>query len=302
MNNRESRDRDRPLGFHWRVSGEATASLNLSPARNDRFEAARNSILAEAFLAGEEGKRVSYSRSKGFYANQQRYRGTAYSYSNVTGSVAELSGIGWLDEWRVAPGSDREWQSTFAATDELMEVWGAADVGLTPIDRECIRLRGVDGKLVDYEDTDRTRRMRRDLTAVNSDMQSIAVDIASPVVVKTLYLWEIPGENGPAFVRPRSPYLHRMFCRGSFRYGGRAYGWWQSIPRAHRPLLTINDEPVVECDYASLHPSCMRNATWHSTATPTMSMGFRANKQSSASILASTHRRRARGSAPSQTR
>jgi hypothetical protein len=45
-----------------------------------------------------------------------------------------------------------------------------------------------------------------------------------------------------------------MFCRGAFSTGGRAYGWWQSIPRAHRLLLTMNGEPIEECDYGSLHP------------------------------------------------
>jgi len=47
--------------------------------------------------------------------------------------------------------------------------------------------------------------------------------------------------------------LHRVF-NGSFEQGGRFYGgWWQGMPRAARPFITINGEPTRELDYAGLH-------------------------------------------------
>jgi len=50
--------------------------------------------------------------------------------------------------------------------------------------------------------------------------------------------------------------LHRVFNRGSFRFGGRFYGpWWQNIPAKLRQQITINDSRTVELDYPRLHPT-----------------------------------------------
>jgi len=57
---------------------------------------------------------------------------------------------------------------------------------------------------------------------------------------------------------PGNP-LRRIFSRSSFRLHGRAYGWWQSIPKKARVSLTINGEPVAEADYRSLHASILYN-------------------------------------------
>jgi hypothetical protein len=115
--------RDRPLGFHWSVDRDVISSLNLGPAPNKQCRAALNSTLTEAVLAAQEGRRVSYSRNRNFYIGQQRYRGTAYTYRTVLWAVAEGCRAGLLTDWRQQPGTDRKWQSTFAATPALLEAW-----------------------------------------------------------------------------------------------------------------------------------------------------------------------------------
>lgn len=47
--------------------------------------------------------------------------------------------------------------------------------------------------------------------------------------------------------------LHRIFSRGSFACHGRAYGWWQNIPKSIRGDLTIDGEATAEADYTALH-------------------------------------------------
>jgi DNA-binding transcriptional regulator YiaG len=39
--------------------------------------------------------------------------------------------------------------------------------------------------------------------------------------------------------------------------GGRAYGWWQSLPKARRRQLLINGEPVAEPDFEQMHASIL---------------------------------------------
>lgn len=51
--------------------------------------------------------------------------------------------------------------------------------------------------------------------------------------------------------------LYRAFKR-TWDEGGRIYGgWWMQLPKAERQRLTINGEPVVELDFAQLHPTLL---------------------------------------------
>ena len=243
---------DRPLGFHWSVPRLAR-DLGLCLPR--KLEAATSSVLAEAILAAEQGKAVSYSRNRNFYANSSRYHGTSYSYANVLSSVAALDAAGLIIDARARPGNLGR-QSIFVASDELTDVWDDL-VGhqLAYDPREIIRLKDADGELVDYRDTRETRRMRRDLAQDNEHLAALRIDV--PGI-------ERRGRhmvfNNNCFVLPTpSNGLYRVFSRGSFALHGRAYSWWQNIPEAARQTLTINGEPVVEADYKSLHPTILYN-------------------------------------------
>ena len=84
-------ERDRPLSFHWRTIDFARIHALGVPHQKDKDRnAARNAILTEAILAHDEGRWVSYSRRKEFYAGLRRYHGTAYTYATVTAAIDEL--------------------------------------------------------------------------------------------------------------------------------------------------------------------------------------------------------------------
>ncbi len=54
-----------------------------------------------------------------------------------------------------------------------------------------------------------------------------------------------------------STQLYRIF-KGDWQSGGRLYGgWWINLPKVERQSLTIDGEPVVERDYARLHPTLL---------------------------------------------
>jgi hypothetical protein len=51
--------------------------------------------------------------------------------------------------------------------------------------------------------------------------------------------------------------LYRVF-KQDWASGGRLYGgWWINLPKAERARLTIAGEPIVELDYARLHPTIL---------------------------------------------
>jgi hypothetical protein len=259
----ERSDRDRPLGFHWRVP-DLAQQLGLSPARNAAFEAARSSILVEAMLANEAGQAVSYSRNKTFYAALDRYHGTAYTYQTVLDSVADLADAGLIEDCRVKPGN-LGWQSSFYATGRLIEAWPGIVERVEYDPGEIIRLKDENGKLIDYGDTHRTRRMRKQLAALNEALADLEITVPA-AKRRGLHL---VIDNGPADDGKSRRLSHilphpgngiwRVFSRASFACHGRAYGWWQSIPGEARQSMTINGEAVSEVDYGALHTTMLYN-------------------------------------------
>ncbi|MCJ2018957.1 hypothetical protein MKK84_16155 [Methylobacterium sp. E-065] len=241
-------ERDRPLTFNWHPrTDELLGSSVLIPTLSAAGEIARQRIIAEAVLAHEEGRYVSYSRRKTFYTGRRRYNGVAFTYTNVILVVEDLLRQGLIEEERALPGQ-LGWQSRFRASPKLVDICADTDfchelIGL-------IQLKDADGNLVDYRDTDATARMARELRAINADLMSMRVELRGPGIVRSRHHVIIEG----AYYRPTEPSLYRVFNRRSFTLGGRAFGWWQNLPRHWRHRLLIDEEPVAEPDFAQLHP------------------------------------------------
>jgi hypothetical protein len=243
-------DRDRPLTFHWHAM-DLVRLLRLPQARSRAHEMARASILAEAILGWESGQRVSYSRSHDFYSASRRYRGTAFTYSTVMSAIADLARAGWINDYPVPPGNFG-WQSSFQATDALIDRYHDGLCGLVYTAGEIILLKGQDGELTDYRDTRETRRLRKDLERVNESLARLQIEIPGA---------EWRGQHlfvGQSCLLPTpANTMRRIFSRGSFALHGRAYGWWQSIPKTPRASMTLNGETVAEADYSALHASIL---------------------------------------------
>jgi hypothetical protein len=253
--NGKSNNRDKPLSFHWKAQNYGWLDrLDLSPAQSEFSAQARASIILEAYLVGraEPDRAISYSRRKEFYANGQRYRGTPYTCKNVVGSIDEAASLGLLDSFKTAPGR-RGRQSTFRATDRLLE---AIDQPFPVIFDPCetVRLKDTEGHLVDYRDTARTDRMRRDLNEINEALTATEVDLTSTNAVHKEHT--IQCDNHVLY--PAMQNLYRVFNRGKFPHGGRLYGgWWQQAHKVDREFLTIDGEATIELDYPCLHPSML---------------------------------------------
>ena len=203
-----SHGRDRPLGFHHRIGRAVLDSLGLPKPKNEHREIARAAILAEAILAHDEGKTVSYSRRREFYTGRQRYMGPAYTYANVISEIDVLGSAGLLEEQRAKSGS-RDWQSTFCATPALHSVCSSSgywDFSFQLHDPIKLVIKGSDGRRhwIPYRDTAATRAMRREIEGINADYSGLVLDL--PSVEKTDHHWIVEEST----IRPTPLILYRV--------------------------------------------------------------------------------------------
>lgn len=128
---------------------------------------------------------------------------------------------------------------------------------------ETIILRDESKKIIEYKDTDVTRRMRDNLKIINGILDKTMINIfLSDTDLNKLNQRMITGEveSDIDHEEPRGALdfnrrcLYRVFNNGSFNQGGRFYGgWWQGIPREYRKFIKINHMITVEPDFSGLH-------------------------------------------------
>ena len=90
-------EHDRALSLHWHLRDPSLLDrLDLPTPRNAARARVRSLVLTEAAVIGhaEPGRSISYSRRRDAYTDQQRYRGSAYSYRNVVGEIDLMAHLG----------------------------------------------------------------------------------------------------------------------------------------------------------------------------------------------------------------
>jgi hypothetical protein len=170
----------------------------------------------------------------------------SYGYKQILNAVADGVSAGLLEEDRASPRT-RGRQSRFRATPRLYALLKRAPIRSHL--HEVIWLRDDQRRLVNYADTALTRRLRKEIEAVNTMMAEIEVNLAGPEVQRIGSYWMASG----TYLLPSEPRVRRVFNRSSFDKGGRLYGWWQSLSSADRRYILLNGEPVLEPDYAQIH-------------------------------------------------
>ena len=113
---------------------------------------------------------------------------------------------------------------------------------------------------LEYKDNDLTHVMRSNLTSINALLSKTDLDLH--MTAEQVYMLRVASQFTKAANRTPTDLsrkaLHRVFSSTDFDEGGRLYGaWWQNIGSWLRPAITINGEPTVECDFASLHPTML---------------------------------------------
>jgi hypothetical protein len=237
----EQGNRDKPLTLNWLPAEPQFLDALGLPALTPMATAARAQILTEALVAGPD-RWTSYSRNKNSYSRGQRYFRSTYTYRAIVPAVDQLAAEGLLDHQKM-PQGNRGFQSRFRASDLLLKELDKLPVIYQPV--ELIILRDLNLDLVDYRDNRDTRRMRKNLRAINEALLSQEIGIEGRIIREG-----DPLENG---ARARVQ-MHRVFNRSDFDLGGRFYGsFWQNMPKAERKLITLGGRETVEHDYAALH-------------------------------------------------
>lgn len=221
-----------PLSLRWETKHHW-------PALKEAFDCSKTgaAIILALVTAGDNW--LSYSRRTAHYTKIRRYRSPLYTYAAVVGAVDRLSAQGLIFHDRAPPGR-LGWQSAMKATPELIGLTNNLLAGLPPLTpvrpRELIILRDANGLEVDYRDNRATDRMRRLTAAINEMILSCPL-------------------SEPHLLAP----VRRIFNE-NFKRGGRFYAMgnsWQNMKKELRRTLTISGEPVVEIDYATLHPALL---------------------------------------------
>ena len=218
---------------------------------------------------------ASIHKSAGHYT-QGRYWSAPYGYKlHIQRSYAGLISLGYIKECKKGVYTDYARLLTrYRATDRLLNLFAndiTSDLAVFAPARnnqETIRLnvQQSDGHkaLIDYVDTEQTRRMRHTMTKINDCLSRSWADLElDERQLNRLKRRMIStrtdrssGSNGDGVLRLQDRTLYRVFNDDGFLTNGRLYGgWWQSIPREYRQYIVINGKRTVELDYSGLHPN-----------------------------------------------
>lgn len=90
--------------------------------------------------------------------------------------------------------------------------------------------------------------LKRDVIAINAHLCTAKIESGA-----VLHVTSWTSTIIDRLVTPRHRQLHRVF-NGDYASGGRLYGgWWQTLPRNLRKHIRIDNEPVVNVDFATMH-------------------------------------------------
>lgn len=245
----QTMDRDRPLGFDWRVDDRSCIKAGFEPSGDKDFDRCVKAIMAQLVRAGRVGEWVSYSRNRNFYRAATRYFGLPYNLKFIVLIVDLLLQLGLIEEERAKRGDHKttKRQSRMRATQKLLLAFSDSVFTFDPI--ETIRLRDADGNLKGYEENAKIITMRRDMARINTFHKDFVIELTGEQVVRRGDLLIVGG----AVVRTGPIFMYRSFCRESFVCGGRLYGFWQNIPSTWRKRMLIDGKPVCELDFRSMH-------------------------------------------------
>ena len=138
--------------------------------------------------------------------------------------------------------------SSIEATSSLDTLLGSITLQLAPSELVLFREDNEDGfkKLIDYTDTPRSIRIRKELTAYNEVLGSMNIELRDPsglTVLKDLNHQIVQRkfiDNGEFDIQGRP----------LFNSGGRSYSAWSSLSGSdERPNIFIDGQKTVEVDY-----------------------------------------------------
>jgi hypothetical protein len=226
-------DRDHPLVLRYNPPEGWLQPLAL-PSTSARHEQARAQISAIALdKARNQQPWISYSRNRNHYSRRgRRYdeHPELYRHSFIPPSVDALAKAGYLESIVAPQNPNCGRQSIFRATPALIKALGAAPPPVAkPKRRALVQLRDEQKQLVDFTDTEQTRRMYRHLVKINEAVGAQKIELPTGIGEWYGDLMVI----GHSYINLSNTAYFRIF-NIDFGSGGRIYGHWiQSLPRQY---------------------------------------------------------------------
>jgi hypothetical protein len=229
------------------ISKELRSTKAAKTTQKEGLELSLNLVLSNlAFILITMGGIVPirYSRRTGDY-RRGRYNRKWIGFRSFMAVVDGLAELGYLQltpgHWDATEGENR--QSRMLATPKLVALLAKAQITFEDVKealpRETILLKNHDKRLMEYDDTNETNRMRDFLIGYNEFLSK--TDIALP----------LEYADGVNFL---SKSHYRVFNEESFDRNGRFYGtWWQGVPGSVRKHILINGNETVSLDYSAMN-------------------------------------------------
>jgi hypothetical protein len=182
----------------------------------------------------------------------------------TTGIIHRLAEVGLIElspGSYAGPGVSTNRTSRIRASERLRGMFREAKFGRMDVDhtdqRECIILRDENGHDVEYEDTEATETMRRELRGYNALLRRTFIDlpdVEEPFIQRDITVGPRAGGQARVSIFPENKFVRRVFSRGDWNCNGRFYGgWWQQIGSKQRNRIHINGAPTVEVDFRAMH-------------------------------------------------
>jgi hypothetical protein len=230
---------------------------------------------AYCFIFPRKSTQISFPLDKSCFTMKENHPGKIALSATYTRNVYEaLLSLGWIT---VQKGSEYGGYTRIFPEGNLKATFdekGLRWVKQQPRDKSSLvvlRDKDAEGKKFDLEtpETPEVNTFRDNLYQYNdfltrhcialdvndSQLAQVVAAMASKEEQQRLIYW---NEDTPkiAHINFSRVQLRRIFSRGSMELGGRFYNcWWQQIPSAYRPHITIDGKPTIEIDFSGM---CLR--------------------------------------------
>lgn len=210
--------------------------------------------------------RVDPKRFVAISLNRNDYGAGELSFTAIRQSVIAMHALGLIEKQHgyrsVVNGTVRHARRTrIRASAMLRNLMSMHDIRRSDIGwserRDILILREPDEGHLDQPEA--VRASRDSLSRVNDALSSILLTLPDDAWDRVATRYRSGNEEDVERLSSgeEAMALYRVF-KGDWGRGGRLYGgWWINLPKAERQHLLLKGEPVVERDYARLHPTLL---------------------------------------------
>ena len=204
-----------------------------------------DAIICNIIIGMKSHKNIAIPRGLPFYSDDLNFEYGKISYRVFTRILNSLVDLGYVWEAKGFTNYEQSYISVFGATAKFKELFGRARLAEihAPLSPQVI-LRSKRIMSITFKETPPIAELRTKLQKINA------------LYRLNVYSTILDGDDTPIELFPR---ISAIFNNRSFSCGGRLYCKpqrgisFQSLHKAERARIEINQKPTVQLDYSGLH-------------------------------------------------